>query len=166
MTDITEKIAMAARPTGQPEASCVFAVWRTVGTATGNVVETDMRRIYGILGGNCRGEAVACVASECRKSLKTENGAVLCYNRAMVLDIDIPPQTEDRLRQQAEAAGKDMRQYVSEIIRQAADRPALDEILEPLRRQFSAMGVGDDELVGDIAEAQAEYRKHKHKKPA
>jgi hypothetical protein len=84
----------------------------------------------------------------------------------MVLNIEILPQTEERLRQQAQAAGKDVRQYVTEIVTQAVSKPALDEILAPLRKQFAETRIGDDELIRDITEAQADYRAHKHKKPA
>jgi hypothetical protein len=84
----------------------------------------------------------------------------------MVLSIEIPAKTEERLRQQAEAAGKGVQEYVSQIVEQAAARGSLDEELAPLRRQFAATGIGDDELIGDITEAQAEYRAAKHKKTA
>jgi hypothetical protein len=84
----------------------------------------------------------------------------------MVLRIDILPQTEQRLRQQAEAAGKDMDSYVSQLVEQAAARKSLDEMLAPLRRQFAASGIGDDQLIEDITQAQAEYRVGKHKKTA
>ena len=82
----------------------------------------------------------------------------------MVLNIEIAPQTETRLRQQAEAAGKDVRTYVSQIVEQAAARPCIDEILAPLRKQFAEMGVSDDQLIDDITDAQAQYRAEKQKK--
>ena len=84
----------------------------------------------------------------------------------MMLSIDIAPQTEQRLRQQAEAAGKDVRQYVSEIVTQLASKPALEEILAPLRKRFAESGITEEELIADITEAQAEYRKQKRKNPA
>jgi hypothetical protein len=84
----------------------------------------------------------------------------------MTLSIEIPPQTETRLRQQAEAAGKDVGVYVSELLVHVAAKPALDEILAPLRKQFADMGIGDEELVADITDAQTDYRAQKHKKPA
>jgi hypothetical protein len=84
----------------------------------------------------------------------------------MVVSIDIAGPIEERLRRQAEAAGKDVRTYVSEIVEQAASRPSLDERLAELRRQFAATGIGEDELIRDITEAQAEYRTEKNKKTA
>lgn len=84
----------------------------------------------------------------------------------MVLNIDVDPQTESRLQQQAKAAGKDVRAYVSELIELAAAKPSLEEALAPLRQQFSATGIGDEELLRDITDSQAEYRAQKHKKSA
>ena len=76
----------------------------------------------------------------------------------MTLSIEIAPQTEARLRQQARAAGKDVPAYVAELVADAAAKPALDELLAPLRRQFAESGIGDEELVADLTDAQADYR--------
>jgi predicted transcriptional regulator len=84
----------------------------------------------------------------------------------MLLSIEIPPQTEARLRQQAEASGQDMRSYVSQLIEQSATKPSLDELLAPLRRQFAGTNVSDEELVSDITAAQTEYRAEQQKKTA
>jgi hypothetical protein len=84
----------------------------------------------------------------------------------MVLSIEIAPQTEARLRQLAQAVGKDVGTYVSQLVEEAAAKGALDDVLTPLREKFAAMGVTDEELVSDITEAQAEYRASRRKKPA
>ncbi len=89
----------------------------------------------------------------------------LQYNLDMVLSIEIAPQTEARLRQQAEAAAKDVGQYISELVAQAAAKPALDELLAPFRKKFVETGISDEELIRDITESQTEYRGEKHKKP-
>ena len=81
----------------------------------------------------------------------------------MVLSIDIPPQTEARLRKQAEAAGKDVSAYVSDLIEQAAAKPSLDELLASVRKQFELSGVSEEQLIEDITQAQAEYRTEKKK---
>jgi len=80
-----------------------------------------------------------------------------------VLTIEIPPTTEERLRRPAEAAGKDMPAYVSQLVEQAAARNSLDEELASLRKQFADTGISDEELVRDITSAQAEYRAEKNK---
>lgn len=79
----------------------------------------------------------------------------------MVLSIDIVPETETRLRQQAQAAGKDVRDFVSRLLDQAAAKPSLDEVLSSLRQQFAQNGVSDEQLIADITEAQADYRAQK-----
>jgi hypothetical protein len=84
----------------------------------------------------------------------------------MVLSINIPPQIETRLRRQAEAAGKDVGTYVSELVEQAAVKPSLDEVLASVRKEFAATGISDDELIRDLTDAQAEHRAEKHKKTA
>jgi len=84
----------------------------------------------------------------------------------MTLSIDILPQTEARLRLQAEASGKDIRTYVSQLIEQSATKPSLDELLAPLRKQFEEAKVSDEELISDITAAQSEYRTEKQKKMA
>ena len=84
----------------------------------------------------------------------------------MTLKIELSVQAEDRLRRQAEAAGKEIGGYVAELVEQAAARPALDELLAPLRRQFAASGTTEEELVEQITEAQSAYRTERHKRPA
>ena len=69
-------------------------------------------------------------------------------------------------RQQAEAAGKDVRWFVSQLVEQAAAKPSLDEILAPLRKQFAQMNLSDEELATDITSAQADFRAQKSKKTA
>jgi hypothetical protein len=82
----------------------------------------------------------------------------------MVLRIEIAPQTEVRLRQQAEAAGKDVPTFVSQLIEQAAGKASLDEVLFSLRKQFAQTGISDDQLISDITNAQAKHRAQKRKK--
>jgi hypothetical protein len=84
----------------------------------------------------------------------------------MVLSIEIAPQTEARLRQQAQAVGKDVPAFVSQLIEQAAGKPSLDEVLLTLRKQFAQTGISDDQLISDITSAQAEHRADKRKKTA
>jgi hypothetical protein len=79
----------------------------------------------------------------------------------MVLQIEIAPQTEQRLRERAQAAGKDVTAYVSQLVEQAAAKPNIDEILAPLRESFEASGVSDAELIADITAAQGEHRSTK-----
>jgi len=84
----------------------------------------------------------------------------------MVLSIPISPQTEARLRQQAQAAGKEVATYVAEIVERAAGQSSLDEVLSPLRKQFELSGTSDEQLIDEITSAQQAYRAEKHKKSA
>jgi cytochrome P450 len=76
----------------------------------------------------------------------------------MLLSIEIPPQTEARLRQQAKAAGQEMPEYVSQLIERSTTKSSLDELLAPLRKHFADTGISDEELIDDITGAQTEYR--------
>jgi hypothetical protein len=78
--------------------------------------------------------------------------------RLMTLEISINPETETRLRQMAESAGKDVSAYVSQLVEQAVAKPSSDEMLAPLRRQFAESGTSDEELIDEITAAQREYR--------
>ena len=92
---------------------------------------------------------------------------MVCYNSdRMVLRIPVNPDTEARLRRQAQAAGKDVTAYVTQLVEQAAAKPALDELLAPLRQQFAQSGTSDEQLIAEITAAQAAYRAQKRKRPA
>ena len=84
----------------------------------------------------------------------------------MTVSIYLSPQTEARLRRQAQAAGKEIDAYVTQLIEQAAARPALDELLAPLRQQFADSGTSDAQLIEQITEAQTAYRADLRKRPA
>ena len=59
----------------------------------------------------------------------------------MVLSINLNAQTEARLREQAQAAGKDVKTYASQLVEKAAATPSLDEVLAPIRKHFAASGI-------------------------
>ncbi len=81
-----------------------------------------------------------------------------CGNSGMVLKISIAPNTEARLRTMAEAAGKDIDTFVSDLVEHAAAKSSLDEMLAPLRKQFAESGTGDAQLADEITVAQKNYR--------
>lgn len=76
----------------------------------------------------------------------------------MTLAVPVPPHIEARLRQQAAAEGKDPAAYASKLLEQALGRESLDELLAPLRAQFSASRTTDEELVQQITDARTAYR--------
>jgi hypothetical protein len=64
----------------------------------------------------------------------------------MTLAIPISPDTEARLAAKAKAVGMDTQTYAAHVLQAAANRSALDEILEPVRRQFAEGGMTEEEL--------------------
>ena len=77
----------------------------------------------------------------------------------MTIVVSISPQVESKLRERASAEGKDPAAYASKILEQAIVRPSLDELLAPLRQEFAASGTTDEQLIEQITEARAAYRK-------
>jgi hypothetical protein len=77
----------------------------------------------------------------------------------MRLSINISPKAEKRLKKRAAAHGKQIAEYASEIVEEAAIKPTLNELLEPLRKEFESSGVNEQELVEQITAAQKAYRK-------
>jgi hypothetical protein len=84
----------------------------------------------------------------------------------MTLQISVGSETEARLRRLAEAAGTDVESYVSRVVEQIAAKPALEELLEPLRKEFAASGTTDEQLTQEITAVRDAYRSDKHKKSA
>src|SRR5689334_22116683 len=65
----------------------------------------------------------------CRGSERIERG--LCYNSTMTLTISLPADAEARLRQLAEAAGKDVSAYAAELVAAAgSEQPTAADIAE------------------------------------
>ena len=76
----------------------------------------------------------------------------------MSVTIELPPKTEQLLRDQAKAAGADLNAYVLKLVDDAAARRSLDALLAPLRSEFADSGMSDEELVNVIEEARSHYR--------
>ena len=76
----------------------------------------------------------------------------------MVLTIPVTPEVEAKLRAQADRAGVDVETYAARTLEKAASRPSLDEVLAPLRKEFDATGMGDDELAELLEDAKHDMR--------
>jgi hypothetical protein len=63
-----------------------------------------------------------------------------------MLQIPLPPDTEQTLRERARANGEDVASYVARLIQQALTAPSVDELLAPFRKQIDESGIADDEL--------------------
>ena len=77
----------------------------------------------------------------------------------MRLNINISSKAEKNLKKRAAADGKQLAEYASQIVEEAATKPTLNDILEPLRKEFKSSGVNEKELVDQITAAQQAYRK-------
>ena len=70
----------------------------------------------------------------------------------MTLNVTLTPEKEQRLRERAAAAGKDVSAYVSQFVEKFADPPTpLEQISGPIYQAFLESGMTDDEL-GDLLE--------------
>lgn len=76
----------------------------------------------------------------------------------MVISIPITSETEARLRTRAAAAGVDLETFVAQSLQRMAERPSLDDVLRPLRDEFAATGMSEDELTEFLENVKHENR--------
>ncbi len=85
----------------------------------------------------------------------------------MMLMISLPADAETQLRERARAAGKDVSEYVQQLLVNELVAPlTLAEAAEPLAKAVDAAGVSDDEFTSIIVEARDAARGDRHRKPA
>lgn len=78
----------------------------------------------------------------------------------MTITVDLPAETERKLRERAAQTGRDVAAVARELIERAVRAEAgLDEILAPFRRQVAESGISDDELTALLGEARDEARR-------
>jgi hypothetical protein len=77
----------------------------------------------------------------------------------MTVSLSLPPQVEARLRQRAAAEGKDVGQFVQQLIEREVDAPlSLIGAAEPIAGAVEAAGVSDDEFTSLVEQARIEAR--------
>jgi hypothetical protein len=89
----------------------------------------------------------------------------------MTITLNLSPETERRLHERASANGQTMEIFIGQVLKRevvdAGGTPAatglgrskpLDEILEPVRREFEASGMTQEELVQFLTEVRDEVR--------
>lgn len=82
----------------------------------------------------------------------------------MTLTLNLPDEEQELLARKAQAAGMSVQEYAERIVRAAAVRPPIDEVLRPVREAFRASGMSDHEL-GDLLEtAKHEMRADRRKR--
>ena len=75
-----------------------------------------------------------------------------------MLSIPISPEVEAKLKAKAAVAGIDMQTFAALTLERAASRPSLDELLAPLRAEFEASGMSEQQLVELLEAAKHELR--------
>lgn len=65
----------------------------------------------------------------------------------MTLTLELKPEIEVKLKNRAVALGFEVDHYVENLIEKELDKPkTLDEIFAPVRQEFKAQGMTEDEL--------------------
>ena len=83
----------------------------------------------------------------------------------MSTTISIPTELEQKISERAASRGLALDEYVREILRRDAEAPSLDEILAPVRDQFAASGMTEDDLDALVEkERQAIWNEKNEKK--
>lgn len=79
----------------------------------------------------------------------------------MSLKITLPPDTESRLRERADAEGEEVSSYAVRLLHDAVATPSIDELLAPFRRQIDDSGMTDaqlDEFYADLRNKASDNR--------
>ena len=76
----------------------------------------------------------------------------------MPLSVPITPETEARLKAKAAAAGLDVETFAARTLERVAARPPLDEVPAPLRAEFEASGMSEEQLAELLEHAKHDDR--------
>lgn len=68
--------------------------------------------------------------------------------------IELPPELERKVRSRAAAEGQELPDYLRGVIERSV--MTLDEVLAPIRREFEASGMTEEELDALVEEAREE----------
>jgi hypothetical protein len=63
-----------------------------------------------------------------------------------MLQIALPPDAEEMLRERAKANGEDVASYAARLLKDALGTPSVEELLAPFRKQVEESKITDDEL--------------------
>ena len=83
-----------------------------------------------------------------------------------MLQIPLPPDTEQALRERAKANGEDVASYAARLIQQALTAPSVDELLAPFRREVEESGIADGDLDRLGEELRQEVRQEREARKA
>ena len=80
-----------------------------------------------------------------RLNVASADPSAPCYNGFM-LQIPLPPDTEETLRERAKASGEEVASYAVRLLQEALSTPSVDELLAPFRKQVEESGLSDEQL--------------------
>lgn len=81
----------------------------------------------------------------------------------MTLTISVPPNIGALLKEKAKNEGKDVAEYVEDLIEKDVDRAqTLDEILAPIRRNFAESGMTEEDLDALVESERQAMREEKN----
>ena len=63
-----------------------------------------------------------------------------------MVQISLPAETEEVLRERAKASGEDVSSYAARLVQEALAAPSVDELLAPFRKQVEESGLSDQQL--------------------
>ncbi len=76
----------------------------------------------------------------------------------MTVELSLSPKAENYLRGQAAAQGKDVAACAAELLDRAVSRLTLDKVLAPIRADFEASGLTEEELTDFITQELDDHR--------
>ena len=79
----------------------------------------------------------------------------------MTLTISLPKDVGVALESKAKMSGRDSAEYVEDLVTKEVNRPSIDEILAPFRRQVEESGITDDEFDDFVEEIREEIYQEK-----
>lgn len=84
----------------------------------------------------------------------------------MELTITLPADLETQVQAAAARQGRAVEDYVIDIVKTAILKPSLDELLAPVRKQFAASAITEEEFDHLIEEERQAIWEEKHGKTA
>ena len=83
-----------------------------------------------------------------------------------MLQIPLPPDTEEALRERAKASGEDVSSYAARLLQEALGAPSVDELLAPFRKRVEESGMTDEQLNQLGEELRREVRQEQQARKA
>jgi hypothetical protein len=81
-----------------------------------------------------------------------------------MIQIALPPDTEETLRERAKASGENIASYAARLLQEALSTPSVDELLAPFRKQVEESGITDPQLDQLGEELRREVRQERARK--